>query len=146
MTTKEQERKALEQIMKIVAGLGEHSYLATAFEGCFDDAAENIENDFALSMNGRWQNAEQKIEQYKAVRDELVEENKNLKLEVEEANVDAKKWHDRYNNMIARFDELSDYNTKNWNNYCEEANKVDALEQEIIKLKAKLYDAMVTEN
>lgn len=42
MTTKEQERKALAQIKKIVEGLGGDSYLATAFEGCFEDAEYNI--------------------------------------------------------------------------------------------------------
>ena len=141
----EQERKALEQIRKIVAGLGENSYVATAFEGCFEDAEENIENDFALSMNGRWQDAEQKIEQYKAVRDELVEENKQLATEVREANEDAEYWHERYNNMSKRFDELGEINTKNWNNFREQEDRVEALEAEIIKLKAKLYDLMVAD-
>lgn len=47
MVTKEQERKALEQIKKIVDSLGADSYIATAFDGCFEDARENIENDFA---------------------------------------------------------------------------------------------------
>lgn len=50
MTTKEQERKALEQIRAIVKDLGDDSYIATAFEGCFEIAAENIENDAACSM------------------------------------------------------------------------------------------------
>lgn len=53
MTTKEQERKALEQIKAIVAGLGPDSYVGTAFEGCFEIAAENIDNDFACSMKQR---------------------------------------------------------------------------------------------
>ena len=35
MVTKEQERKALEQIEKIVSALGADSYVATAFDGCF---------------------------------------------------------------------------------------------------------------
>lgn len=38
MTTKEQERKALEKIRKIVEELGENSYVGTAFEGCFEIA------------------------------------------------------------------------------------------------------------
>ena len=41
MVTKEQERKALEQIKKIVDSLGADSYIATAFDGCFEDAREN---------------------------------------------------------------------------------------------------------
>lgn len=59
MTTKEQERKALERIRKIVEELGENSYIATAFEGCFEIAEENIENDFACSMKQRVESAEQ---------------------------------------------------------------------------------------
>jgi hypothetical protein len=43
MTTKEQERKALAQIKKIVESLGEDSYIGTAFEGCFEDAETNYE-------------------------------------------------------------------------------------------------------
>ena len=35
--TKEQEREALEKIKRMVAELGPQSYLATAFEGCFED-------------------------------------------------------------------------------------------------------------
>lgn len=53
MTTKEQERKALAQIRKIVDGLGEGSYIGTAFEGCFELAESNIEYDFGESMQDR---------------------------------------------------------------------------------------------
>ncbi|MBQ3326184.1 MAG: hypothetical protein IJG86_00175 [Clostridia bacterium] len=81
--TKEQEKKALEKIRKIVADLGADSYIGIAFEGCFEDAEENIENDWMDSMKGRWQVAEHKIEEYKAIRDELVEENRELKEDLE---------------------------------------------------------------
>lgn len=53
MTTKEQELKALEKIRQIVKDLGPDSYIGTAFEGCFEIAEENIENDFACSMKQR---------------------------------------------------------------------------------------------
>lgn len=62
MTTKEQELKALRQIEKIVENLGENSYLATAFEGCFEIAEQNIENDFACSMKQRAEAAEAQSE------------------------------------------------------------------------------------
>lgn len=58
VATKEQERKALEKIRKIVADLGEDSYIGTAFEGCFEIAEENIDNDFACSMKQRAERAE----------------------------------------------------------------------------------------
>ena len=62
MTTKEQERKALEQIKKIVAGLGENSYVGTALEGCLEIASDNIENDWGCSMKERAETAERKLE------------------------------------------------------------------------------------
>ena len=43
--TKDQERKALGQIRKIIESLGPDSYVGAAFEGCFDIAESNIEND-----------------------------------------------------------------------------------------------------
>ena len=67
MTTKEQELKALEQIKKIVSNLGADSYIATAFEGCFEIAEDNIENDFACSMKQR---AEHYMELYENLQDE----------------------------------------------------------------------------
>ncbi len=51
--TKEQERKALANIKKIVEELGEGSYIGMAFTGCFETAESNIENDFADSMQHR---------------------------------------------------------------------------------------------
>ena len=59
--TKEQERKALEKIKKIVNELGEGSYIGTAFEGCFEIAEENIEYDFCCSMKQRAESAEKKL-------------------------------------------------------------------------------------
>ena len=61
MTTKEQERKALAQIRKKVEGLGTDSYIAKAFEGCFEIAEENIKNDYACSMKQRAAGAEKKV-------------------------------------------------------------------------------------
>lgn len=59
--TKQQERDTLEKIRKMVEQLGPDSYLATAFEGCFDLAAENIDNDWACSMADRARNAEKRV-------------------------------------------------------------------------------------
>ena len=48
--TREQERNALKRIRKIVDSLGEDSYVATAFDGAFEIAERNIEDDFANSV------------------------------------------------------------------------------------------------
>lgn len=49
--TKEQE--TLEKIKAMIAELGPKSYLATAFDGCFEDAEQNIEDDAAYSMKAQ---------------------------------------------------------------------------------------------
>lgn len=53
IATKEQELKALEQIKKIVEGLGPNSYIGTAFDGVFGVAEYNINNDAACSLRDR---------------------------------------------------------------------------------------------
>lgn len=52
---KETERAFLNEIKEILEGLGPNSYCAMAFDGCVGDAEENIDNDFAVSMKGRWE-------------------------------------------------------------------------------------------
>lgn len=83
MTTKEQERKALEQIKKIVESLGEDSYIATAFEGCFEIAEENIENDFACSMKQRVESAEKQAAEFKRAAEYYAAEDEKKRQEVE---------------------------------------------------------------
>jgi hypothetical protein len=74
MATKSQEREALEKIRKIVAGLGEDSYIGTAFEGCFEIAESNIDNDFACSMKERADRAEKEVNELWAEKNRLEEE------------------------------------------------------------------------
>lgn len=50
MTTKQQERDALNKIREIIAELGEDSYLSSAFDGAFSLAEQNIEYDAAFTM------------------------------------------------------------------------------------------------
>lgn len=99
MTTKEQERKALAKIQKILEELGEDSYIAMAMEGVLEDAEENIENDFALSMKGRWQSAEKNV---KGLQDELATKERTIELlnkEIEELNEDCKALNDRIGSL-----------------------------------------------
>ena len=76
MPTKEQERKALAKIESILKELGnnpETSYVCRAFQGCVEDARENIEYDFGNSQKDRADDLEKKLEQAKAERDETRE-------------------------------------------------------------------------
>lgn len=133
--TKDQERKALDQIRKIVAGLGEDSYIGMAFEGCFEIAEENINNDFACSMKQRAESAEAKADKLKKDNEYLMQTVKNLE--------------NQTNDALKRADEQALKNNQNckanvelWNKFREAEERADAAEQEIIRLKAKLYDFM----
>ena len=138
MATKAEERKALEEIRRIVEGLGNDSYLAMAFDGCFEMAESNIENDFA-------NNPKTSIEK--------------LKKDLRAANAKIKNADEAYEIVLKREQaekkELdlakatlkaeADRATKGWNSFLEMKDKVKALELENMKLKAKLYDLMVKE-
>lgn len=66
--TKEQELEAVRQIREIVGLMGPGSYIATALDGCLDDAENNIQDDAAYSMKQRYEGARQEAE---ALRDEI---------------------------------------------------------------------------
>lgn len=139
MATKAEERKALEQIRKIVAGLGEESYVGRAFEGCFEMAADNIDNDFWNSMKeqrdtcskGEFE-ANKEVALLKA-RAEKVENLFNQKCETATKYYTAWKdaengWRNCYNEQVTRANEAEE--------------KAEKLELENMKLKARLYDMM----
>ena len=153
-STKDQEREALKKIRQIVEELGADSYVAIAFEGCFEDAEENIENDFALSMKDRFEaerrksgilqlqveSARKELEKSKAERRQFeaaiqkTDEQKSadiqgLKEELEKAQTDAK--------SEAAFRALEASKNK------KTAERVKELEHEVVCLKARLYDFMV---
>ena len=64
--TKEQERKALNKIKNIIEGLGPDSYVGAAFEGCFEIAESNIQNDFLESMIAKYEKAATESAKYRA--------------------------------------------------------------------------------
>lgn len=145
--TKQQERDALEKIQKIVEQLGPDSYLATAFEGCFDLAAENIDNDWACSMADRARHAEKRAAE---LEDKLAESVKDY----EAAHAAAHAVAEEKDAEIAKLkDQLKQIQeTARWNGQrCDEEataagkaqRRAEAAEAEVIQLKAKLYDLLV---
>lgn len=136
MTTKEQELKALDKIRAIIAGLGEDSYIGTAFDGCLEDAEENIQNDFALSMKDRWQSAEQKLIDAKADAQQAhdaLDRTMDKLLDKEEERKTAKSNADAWMEKAVAAENAA----------AEAAQKISDLELEIVHLKAKLYDMMI---
>ena len=89
IATKQQERAALEKIRKIVAELGPDSYIATAFDGCFEDAEANIENDWALSMKDRWITSDRKLNDANGTIEELLDQLEESEKDYEAAHATA---------------------------------------------------------
>ena len=139
MTTKEQERKALEQIKKIVDCLGENSYIGTAFEGCFEIAEENIECDFGNSTRyyiERSRELEEKIKWY----EDVYEKEAKRELKIKESLIEEyKTGNENLRNSLKEYKESS---VNFYNKFREQEDKVEALQQEIIRLKARLFDMM----
>lgn len=69
--TKDQERQALAKIKAIIETLGPDSYLATAFEGTFEDAETNIDYDFGDSMKRRWESEKETSSHLREIIDDL---------------------------------------------------------------------------
>lgn len=142
MTTKEQERKALEQIRKIVEGLGEYSYVGTAMEGVLEVAEQNIEYDAAFSLFAQ-KNIAKKAE---------AEANKQAEISKEDADR-FRRQLDAANAMLASRNQMLDEKDRKieefYNRQVELMDKIAELEEaqaklelENMKLKAKLYDMM----
>ena len=149
MATKEQERKALEKITTIIAEVGgEESYIGKAFEGCFEIAQENIDNDWWCSYK---QIAESKSAEAEDLRNRfatLAKEKAAVKQELEivdnrlsTACTARDMWEQKYSEMKCKYTE-----------FCQSAEaenqalreQVEAAQLEIMKLKAKLYDYMIS--
>ena len=73
--TKEQERETLEKIKAMVAELGPQSYLKTVFEGVYEVAEMNIDEDAAYSFPGRVNILEEQLREmgskYNAARSDV---------------------------------------------------------------------------
>lgn len=150
MTTKEQERRALEQIRKIVEGLGDNSYVGTAFEGCFEDAEQNIENDWAMSWENRAVTATKRYEKAETELVRVSKEKAGIQKLYEEAEQAIKTETNRANQLANRITQLNEEMAEAVRMYSEKETREYELNQqlsekdaEIMKLKAKLYDLMV---
>ena len=145
MATKKQEREALQQIRDIVESLGKDSYIGMAFDGCFEMAEQNMDDDFALSPRETIEGLRKKVfnnlkeieslKQACANRDVLLHEKDRKYVAVKEELAQAQADNEK------AMDDMQDFADM----LTEEKKRSSELEMEIIKLKAKLYDYMVNE-
>ena len=144
MTTKAEEYKALEQIKKIVSALGADSYIAIAFEGCFEVAEGNIDNDFACSMKQRAESAErqaqQKIKEAEASKAEvkrLEGINKEMRRDLEGTEQTLANERKQNAEEISRLNGIISECRRDSEGT---GQQIADLKAEIIRLKAQVYD------
>lgn len=144
MTTKAEEYRALEQIKKIVSALGTDSYIATAFEGCFEVAEGNIDNDFACSMKQRAESAErqaqQKIKEAEASKAEvkrLEGINKEMRRDLEGTEQTLANERKQNAEEISRLNGIISECHRDLEGT---GQQIADLKSEIIRLKAQVYD------
>lgn len=142
IATKDQERDALAKVKKIVEGLGPQSYLATAFEGCFQDAEDNIENDFALSMASRYESEHEKAVHNEGVATEAckaLNAEKQVSAQLREQIDD---FDERLKQTVSSAETLNHLLTEQREATAQAEQRAAAAELLVTELKAKLYDYM----
>jgi len=142
MTTKEQERRALEKMKKIVAELGPQSYIGTAFEGAWELADQNIEWDAAYSVTNSIECANRGEAKAKAEAQEAMEK---VKTAMTEANLAKGRQAEtvRVNEGLREQVHYLDMEVCRLDGECAKWEKKAAeSEHEIMRLKAMLFDLM----
>jgi chromosome segregation ATPase len=145
MTTKQQERDALAKIQKIIADLGNDSYLATTFKGFASEAETNIENDWAMNAYETIDLCREETRTAKTALKEMTERYDGMSRERDIAQRYIDNLEDRDEAKGEAIRALNERLTtvENTNLMLEDIN--GELNAEIIKLKAKLYDVMTAE-
>lgn len=140
IATKEQERKALAQIRKIIDGLGEDSYIGMAFEGCFEIAEENIENDFGCSMKQRVDAATKKASDLEKKVAELEHQLKkkelderDLRLAIEKVKAEDSETITALRQQLISDDDLEDFRQLVSNHEYEQTEAASKAAQDIVK-------------
>lgn len=155
--TKAEEYEALSQIRGILKDFNlEDTHIGKAFEGCVEQAKENIDNDWMFSFRSRYENRDRDA----AKLDEILTKTTDKLRKSEEARVDLVKELNQKNDTIARYidvvqgkdREISKLNGEKAAAYTdlegrleESQRQIGTLRQTILELKAKLYDMMAGE-
>ena len=155
--TKTEEYDALIRIRGILKDFDpEDTYVGKAFEGCVEQATENLNNDKMVSFRSRYENRDRDA----AKLDEILTKTTNKLRESEEARVDLVKELNQKNDTIARYIDVVQGKDREISRLNGVINDKDAaytdlegrleevqiqFRQTIIELKAKLYDMMTRE-
>lgn len=151
--SKAQERETLEQIMDLIQGIGgDDSYVGMAMKGVYEVAISNIENDFADNLADRACNAENSAEKYMKQCEGLVIAIEKSKAEAVEAKQLQKEAQEAVAILQKELHKLREGSAAAIQSLRAAQIQAGSLElelrsakQEIIELKAKLYDLMTKE-
>ena len=143
MTTKAQEREALEKIKKLVASLGENSYLGSAFDGAFELAERNIDDDAAYSARYYIDRSNELESGNYAAKATLNDELSACKDERANAQRRVEYLQNRVDSLQESAASLIERNANIASTIEEMAMAAEKRDAEIMVLKAKLYD-MIT--
>lgn len=144
--TNAQEREALQKIKEILEGFDpEETYVGKAFEGCVEQAEENLRSDWMLSWKSRYLD-----EQLKNCRlsdkVEALTKTLNQKEDAIARYVDVVQGKDREISRLAGMFGEKAAAYKDLEGKLEEAqSQISDLRQTVLELKAKLYDMMTGE-
>jgi hypothetical protein len=144
MSTKQEERAALAKIRKIVDGLGENSYVASAMTGVWELAEQNIDDDAAYEFPERVRILEAEAKEVKAQLKTAEAKRDQMQQDLERSQQFLRCAHQ--DRDLAKQDASAEHAL-----YCKEdakrravEEKLAAAELELLRLKAKLYDQMTT--
>ena len=144
--TKAEEIKALEAIKRILDKAGDDSYIGMAFHGCIEMAQSNIENDFANDPMEAIDTLRRKLDEETKKAVDFMEAFKALKRRCEEDKEahksDLFQMQGRIDKAIAERDEAQRAACEKQCNREDYEAQLKAKDDEIIRLKAKLYDMM----
>lgn len=134
--TKAQEKEVLKKISDLIESTGKDSYIRTACAGMIEDAEWNIDEDAAYSWKERAEFAQGQQFKAEAAAEDARE---NLQRMTKDRDL-WKEIADRKSNEII---EACNAMTEQMNRAMTAEDRIEELEVETMKLKARLYDILI---
>jgi len=140
--TKEQEREALKKIEKIINEAGPDSYIGITFAGIIEQAEENIANDWGCNYKEQYETQTENLKEARADIKALASQYDDLKEQMKTITGALEAAQDKNKDHIKALEVAAETITNYERQHNADKNEIEALEAEIITLKAKLYDLM----
>lgn len=135
MTTKAQERDALQKIREILETLDADGYVRTAFDGVLEIAETNIENDWACSLK-------EQVESARAGEADWKEKYSRALEELRAADARIAETEEHLVQAESTIEDLSRSNQRLSDEVRDGSRELENAQHRIMMLKADLYDYM----